>query len=83
MVGAEQPFVVGEGAHAGAVADPVIDAVALQLQRGRRSARIIGPDDLNRAAVAGAVLFDDNNAVVGLFAGADARQTDHQHLGIL
>src|SRR6185312_9999816 len=64
----------------GAVPDPVVDAVALQLKRGRRRTRIIGAHNLDGAAVAGTILFDDDNAVMGLLTGANARQANHQHV---
>ena len=32
-----------------------------------------------RAAVAGAVLLDDHDPIVGLFRGANTRQTNHYH----
>ena len=48
-----------------------------------RGAGIVDAYDLDGAAVAGAILFDDNDAVVGLLACAYARQTNHQHSGSL
>ena len=65
-----------------AVAGPVVDTFALKVNSGGVRAGVISPDNLDRAAIAGAVLFDNNDAVVGLLACAYARQTDHQHLGI-
>src|ERR1700742_909048 len=59
---------------------PVVDAIALEVDAGRAGAWVVGAHDLDRAAVAGAVLFDNNDAVVRLLAGANARQTNHQHL---
>jgi hypothetical protein len=63
------------------IADPEVDAVSLEIKRGGRGARIVGANDFDGAAVARAILLDDNDSVVGLLAGANARQTDHQHLG--
>jgi len=63
----------------GSLACPVIDAVALEVDAGGLGAGIVGADHFNGAAVAGAVLFDDNDAVMGLLTGANARQTNHQH----
>ena len=55
------------------VAGPVVDAVALEVDRGRSGAGIVDADHLDGAAVAGAVLFNDNDAIVGLLACAYAR----------
>jgi hypothetical protein len=63
----------------GAVADPVCDAVMLEQDTGRVGTGIVGSDNLDGAAVAGAVLLNDNDAIVGLLAGANARQTNHNH----
>jgi hypothetical protein len=65
----------------GSIADPVVDAVALEGDRGGCGARVVGANDFDGAAVAGSILLYDNDAVVGLLGGANARQTDHQHLG--
>src|ERR1035437_10055611 len=46
-------------------AAPVGDALVLQIHRGRLGARVVGADDLDRTAVAGAVLLDDHATVVG------------------
>ena len=62
------------------VASPVVDTVALEQDGGRSGARVVGSDDLDGTAVAGAVFLNDDNAVVGLLARSNARQTDHQHL---
>ena len=64
-----------------AIADPVVDAVALEFERGGRGARVVCSNDFDGAAIACAILLDDNYSIVGLLAGANARQTDHQHLG--
>ena len=69
--------------HAGSIAHPVVDAVALEFERGGRGAGVVGADDLDGAAVAGAIFFDNNDALVGLLASANARQTNHQHLEYL
>src|SRR5579872_1257810 len=62
-----------------ALRGPVVDAVALEIHAGRVGARIVGAHHLDGAAVAGAILLDNNDAVVRLLAGAYARQTNHQH----
>jgi hypothetical protein len=51
----------------------------LQVDGGGAGAGVIGADDLDRTAIAGAVLLNDHDAVVGLLAGANARQTNHYH----
>ncbi len=76
MLGQELPDGLRE---LGSLAGPVVDAVALEVDSSGLGAGVVGADDLDRAAVAGAVLFDDNNAVMGLLTGANARQTNHQH----
>jgi hypothetical protein len=61
---------------------PVVDAIALEFDAGGVGAGIVSTNHLDRTAIAGAVLLDDNDAVMGLLTGANARQTDHQHRGI-
>ena len=51
----------------------------LQVDAGRVGARIVCADNFDGAAIAGAVLLNHDNAVVGLFTGAETRQTDHNH----
>jgi hypothetical protein len=63
----------------GADAAPVTDTLVLEFDGGRLGAGIIGAYNFNGAAVAGAILLDDDDAVVGLLAGANARQTNHDH----
>ena len=63
----------------GSLAGPMIDAVALEQDGGGVGAGIVGADYFDGAAVAGAVLFNDDYAIVGLLAGAKARQTNHDH----
>ncbi len=58
---------------------PVINAIMLYLDRGGLGARVVRAHNFNGTAIARAIFFDDNDAVVGLLAGANARQTDHQH----
>jgi len=60
-------------------ATPVADAFMLQFNRSGAGAGIVGPHYFNRTAIAGAVLLNHNDAVVGLLAGANARQTNHDH----
>ncbi len=67
------------GRERGADTAPVGDAFVLEVDGGRLGAGIVGADDFNGAAVAGAVFLDDDDAVVGLLAGAEARQTNHYH----
>ena len=69
--------------HLRAVAGPIGNAVALELDTGGAGPRIIRADHFDRPAVACAVLFDHNNAVVRLLPRTNARQTDHQHRGNL
>ena len=65
-----------------AVAGPVGDAVALEVDGRGVGAGVVGPDDFDGTAIAGAILFNDNDTVVGLLGGSNAGETDHQHLGI-
>jgi hypothetical protein len=79
-------FVLGEElanglGELGAFAGPVVDAIALEVDGGGFSAGVVGTDHFDRTAIAGAIFFDDNDAVVGLLTGANARQTNHQHRG--
>ncbi len=76
MLGKELANGLGE---LGAFAGPVVDAVALEVHGGGLGAGVVGADHLDRAAIPGTILFDDNDAIVGLLTGANARQTNHQH----
>ncbi len=58
---------------------PVLNAIVLEIDGGGVGTRVVGPDDLDRTTVAGAILLDNNDAVLGLLAGAYARQANHQH----
>ena len=62
-----------------AFTSPVVDAITFEIDGSGFGAGIIGADYLDRTAIAGAILFNDNDAVVGLLTGANARQTNHQH----
>jgi hypothetical protein len=62
-----------------ALAGPVVDAIALEVNGGGLGAGVVGTDHFDRTAIAGAIFFDNNDAIVGLLAGANARQTNHQH----
>ena len=63
------------------LADPVVDAVTLEVDGGGVGAGVVGADNFDRTAIAGTVFFNNNDAVVGLFTRSNARQTDHQHRG--
>ncbi len=52
------------------LAAPIGDPLVLEIDRGGAGARIIGANNFDGAAVAGAVLFDDDNPIIGLLAGA-------------
>jgi hypothetical protein len=65
----------------GSFAGPVIDAIALEVDGCGLGAGVVGTDHFDGTAIAGAIFFDDNDAVVGLLTGANARQTNHQHWG--
>ena len=65
----------------GAFGCPIVDAVTLEVDRSGAGAGIVGADHFDGASVAGAVLFNDNDAIVGLLTRANARQTNHQHRG--
>src|ERR1700691_1180346 len=62
-----------------ALAAPVGDPLMLQVHAGRVSAGIVGAHNLDGAAIAGAVLLNHDNAVIRLLAGAETRQTNHNH----
>ena len=57
----------------GTITSPIGDAVVLQIHGGRSGAGVVGTYDFHGAAIAGAVLFDDNDAVVGLLARSNTR----------
>jgi hypothetical protein len=63
----------------GSIANPIVNAVALQIDGCWVRAGIIGAHNFNRPAITGAILFNYNDAVVGLLARSNARQTNHQH----
>src|SRR5579871_3003374 len=67
------------GRKLGADATPVADALVLQIDRGWVGAGVVGAHHFNRPAVAGAVLLNNHDAIVGLLAGAKTRQTNHDH----
>src|ERR1700722_8842528 len=62
-----------------ALSAPVRNLHMLQLIAGRVSAGIVGAHNLDGAAFAGAVLLNHDNAVIRLLAGAETRQTNHNH----
>jgi hypothetical protein len=62
-----------------AIANPIVDAVALQIDCRWVGAGIVCAHYFNGPAIAGAILFDNNDAIVGLLTRSNARQTDHQH----
>ena len=55
----------------------MIDAFTLEVEVGRSGAGIVGADDLNSTAIAGAVLLDDDDAVEGLFTRTHAGEANH------
>src|SRR5580698_6883447 len=65
--------------HLGALADPVLDALMLEGNGGWVGAGIVGADNFDRTAIAGAILLDHDNTVIRLLGGANARQTNHNH----
>ncbi len=74
ILGEELGYGLGE---LSTLAGPVVDAVALQSDAGGFGAGVIGADNFDGAAIAGAILFNDDNTIVGLLAGANAGETDH------
>ena len=76
MLGQELADGLGE---LSAFASPIVDAVALEVHGGGLGTGIVGADHFDRTAVAGAILLDNDDAIVGLLTGANARQTNHQH----
>src|SRR5581483_6350801 len=63
--------------HFGALGNPIIDALALELNAGGVGTGIVSSHDLDRAAIARAFLLDHHHAIMRLFARTRARQTDH------
>jgi hypothetical protein len=63
----------------GAIAGPVVDSVALQINRSRVRARIVGAHNLDRTTVTRAIFFNNNDTIMRLLPRSNARQTDHQH----
>src|SRR5579862_3353664 len=61
------------------LACPVVDPITLQVDRRWISARVVGANHFDRAAIARPFLLDHNHAIVWLLARAYARQTNHQH----
>ncbi len=57
----------------GTVSGPVGDAIVLQVHAGGIGAGIVGADDFDGPAVAGAIFLNNNDAVVGLLARSNAR----------
>jgi hypothetical protein len=56
-----------------AVAGPILNPVALQVNGRRVRAWIVGANHLDRTAIAGAILFNHNDAIVGLLTRSNAR----------
>jgi hypothetical protein len=52
--------------HPGTVAYPVVDSVALEVECCGGGAGVVGTDDFDGPSIAGAIFFNDNDAVVGL-----------------
>src|SRR5438552_1403655 len=61
----------------GPLRDPLLDALALQINGGRAGAGIVGSHHLHRASIARAILLYDDYAIIGLLARTNARQTYH------
>ena len=62
-----------------AIAGPVVDAVALQVNGRGVGAWIVRTHNFDRTAVTGTIFFNYDDAVVRLLTRSNARQTDHQH----
>ncbi len=65
--------------HLCAHAHPILDAVVNEIHCRRVGAGVVGPHNFNRTPVASAILLNDNNTVIRLLGGANARQTNHDH----
>jgi hypothetical protein len=66
-----------------AIAGPIVDPITLEINGCGVRTRIVSSDNLYRPAIPCAVLFNNNDAIVGLLTRSNARQTDHQHWGCL
>ena len=58
---------------------PVINPLALQFHASWVGAGIVSTHHFDRTPIASAILFDDNDTVIRLLGGANARQTNHDH----
>ena len=76
--GLGEQFANGLG-ETSALAGPIVNAIALEIDACGGGAGIVGAYNFYGTAVAGTVLFDHNDAVMGLFARSNTRQTNHQH----
>ena len=63
----------------GAFRNPVLYALAFQVESGRIGAWIVRAHHFHRAAIASPLLLNHHHTVIRLFARAKARQSNHQH----
>jgi len=56
------------------ILNPVIDALVIQLDLGRRSYRVVMTHYFHRAAIPGALFFNNDHAIRGFLLGAKTRQ---------
>src|SRR3989449_3965607 len=66
-------------ARLGALGQPMLDALRVQLDLRGLFQGIVGSYVFHLAAIAGATLFDDDNAIKRLLLLPNPLQTDHQH----
>src|ERR1700741_4240504 len=63
--------------HLRALRNPIINAIALEIDMCRRAPGIVCPHHLDRAPITRPFLFNDDNSVLRLFARTRARQSNH------
>src|SRR5271156_1002102 len=63
--------------HLSAFGNPIIDALAFEVDAGGVGSRIVSPHNFHGPAIARTRLLDHHHAVIRLFARTHARQSNH------